>query len=74
MSERRVFHIRAGDRKLIPVKSGTAVVNCLAGVCTINNRELTVSRLLKPGSRLQLKSQAVYVVRAKTDMLLNVCG
>lgn len=64
--------MRAGDRKLIPVKSGTAVVNCLAGVCTINNKDRSFSRLLKPGSRLQLQPQAVYVVRAKTDMLLNV--
>ena len=74
MSDRRVIHIKAGERKFIPVKTGTAEIECLAGVCKISNRSRTVSRLLQPGSLLKLNSSSVYVVDAKTDMLLNVYG
>lgn len=74
MSERRVIHIKAGERKFLPVKSGMAQIECLTGVCKISNRDRTVSRLLQPGSQLQLKSSSVYIVDAKTDMLLNVYG
>ena len=74
MSNRRVIHIKAGERKFIPVKTGTKEIECLAGVSKISNRDRTVSRLLQPGSQLKLKSPSIYFIDAKTDMLLSVCG
>lgn len=73
MTERRMI-IKAGERKLIPVRNGPAEVKCLAGVCKISNRDRGVSRLLQTGSQIKLQSSSVYVVDAKTDMLLNVYG
>lgn len=73
MTERKII-IRAGERKLIPVSNGPAEVKCLAGVCKISNRDRSVSRLLQTGSQIELPSSSVYVVDAKTDMLLNVRG
>ena len=74
MSRQKMFHIKAGSRKLIPVSSGPVEMKCLAGVCKISNRNRTLSRLLKTGSTIKLPSSSVYVVDAKTDMLLNIYG
>lgn len=74
MTDHRTIHIKAGERKLIPVNNGAAELKCLAGVCKISNQARTVSRVLQTGSQIKLNASSVYVVDAKTDMLLNIYG